>query len=152
MGRQNRECFVKRQPTMMEVSTDDDYRWRHYKGLQYSWQHSLSRHNTHKYLVHGERLHLSLQNLHPCCCHHRADIWYNSIWEYFINKPMVSKIASICHMLHRITIILVCNKSPIHFNKQSPNGTIFPQLYTLSYNVLFIILQSVSNIYSHLHT
>lgn len=71
-------------------------------------------HNTQTYLMHCERLHLSLQNLHPCCCHYRADIWHNSIREYFIDKTMVSKIASICHMLHRIAIILVCNKSKIN--------------------------------------
>jgi len=87
------------------------------KYLQFKKQHPSLYHTTHTYLMHGERLHLSLQNLHPCCCHHGADVWHNGIGEYFINQAMVSKVTSICHMLHWIAIILVCNRSTLHISR-----------------------------------
>jgi hypothetical protein len=83
---------------------------------------SLLCHTIYAYLMHGERLDLSLEDLHPRCRHHGADIGDNSIGEYFINEPMISKITSICHMLHRIAIVLVCNKSLICFNTFQSNA------------------------------
>lgn len=59
------------------------------------------------HLMHGQRLNLSLKNVHSLCSHHRADIRNHSIGEDFVDQAMITRESCVRNVFERIAIVLV---------------------------------------------
>lgn len=57
--------------------------------------------------MHGERLHLTLEDVHALSSHDRADVGNDCVREDFIDQAVVAQVASISDLLEREAIVLV---------------------------------------------
>ncbi len=77
-------------------------------------------------LVHRQRMHLPLQDLHASCSHDRTDIGHHNVGEDLVHQSMIADVASVSYVLDRHAVVNVFFVfSRLNFNSSRAINSIF---------------------------